>query len=149
MNSSADTVRRQDIDRLEIADLLSAHHFLVDIGDEQGCAAIYADDARFEGPHGRAAGAAAIARLLRRTSRARFGDGNRYLMGPVVVDLDGDAAHARSYWWVVSSGERPSVWTVIYDDNLCRTGERWQIASRREEIHPAWLGAAAGQSQRR
>ncbi|MEW2386587.1 nuclear transport factor 2 family protein [Micromonospora sp. NPDC047707] len=137
------------MDRFEIVELLTAYNFAIDIGDEQACAAIYTNDARYEGPTGTAVGARSIARVIRRDIRSRFGNGGRYLMGPVVVDVDGDFANARSYWWIVSGGERPSVHTLVFYDELRHTGERWQVTCRRQELHPTWLGVTTVRRRRR
>jgi hypothetical protein len=68
-------------------------------------------------------------------------DGTQHFTGPSMIDLDGDTAKARTYFWAthwmkVGKGAgalRPadSIQALLYDDELVRTDDGWKISKRR------------------
>lgn len=70
-------------------------------------------------------------------------DCTQHLLGNVVVDIDGDDAHATCYLQAqhVLGGD---VFTVggTYRDRISRTPDGWRIAERR--LEPVWQTGDAG-----
>lgn len=126
--------------RAEIEALLSTYARLIDDGDFAGVGALFAagsvctDDGT-----PLATGAEAVEALYVATTR-RFEDGtprSHHVTTNVQVDLDGDAAEARSYFTVFQATEGVPLQAIVagrYHDHLVRVGGAWRFDRRRMEV---------------
>jgi hypothetical protein len=107
-----------------IRELLAAYALALDAGDVDGCVALFTVDAEFQ-VYGRSfAGHDGIGKMFRDAPRGL------HLTGVARIDVDGDAARARSQVLFVRAGDlqlRPA----LYDDELVRAGEQWRFRRRR------------------
>jgi ketosteroid isomerase-like protein len=138
-------------DRLAITDLIYRYAELIDAGDFEGLGHLL-DRAAFGGPSTpTVTGAAAIARLFAITTK-RFTDTGtpktRHLVLNPIVEVDGDAATARSTFCVVqATGAVPLAPIVVgrYHDRFAREGGDslvghcggWHFTSRIAEVEMA------------
>jgi ketosteroid isomerase-like protein len=128
-------------DRLKIIELLGKHQITIDLGDADAYADLYTPDGRYESPFATARGREDIREMSMRLARAGFTEGKRHLIGPMIIEVDGDEARAFSYWWVAETKEAPGVYsTGTYTDRLQKIDGEWKIAHRKQEIDPNWPG---------
>lgn len=136
-------------DRAEITDLLYRYAELIDDGDFDGVGALLAR-AAFGGPRTpTVTGAAAIAGLFARTTRrfpaARVGrhradpgtPRTRHLVLNPIVDVDGDAASARSTFCVVQATDRLPLQPIVvgrYYDRFARDPQGWYFTERIADV---------------
>jgi 3-phenylpropionate/cinnamic acid dioxygenase small subunit len=119
-------------DKLEITELLYRYAELIDAGDFEGVGNLLGRG-NFMG----VAGAEGIAALFAKTTR-RFPDhGNtprtRHLVLNPIVDLDGDAAHARSTFCVVQQTDTVPLQPIVvgrYADTFARDAAGWYFTER-------------------
>jgi uncharacterized protein (TIGR02246 family) len=107
-----------------IRELIAAYALALDAGDIDGCVALFARDGEFA-VYGRAfVGQDRIATMFRDAPRGL------HLTGASHIDVDGDAATARSQVLFVRAGDlqlRPA----LYDDELVCADGRWRFSRRR------------------
>lgn len=126
-------VLQQLVDQKSIADLLVSYTAALDTRDWQRLERCFTRDPVFVHPGGRLEGFAAI---LARTSAALEPlDATQHLLGNVVVEVDGDAGRATSYFQAqhVRAGTPGGDTYLIagsYADTLARTPAGWRIAER-------------------
>ncbi len=94
-------------DRLEIIELLGKHQITIDLVDTDAYADLYTPDGRYESPFATARGREDIREMSMRLARAGFTEGKRHLIGPMIIEVDGDEARAFSYWWVAETKRHP------------------------------------------
>jgi ketosteroid isomerase-like protein len=128
-------------DRLKIIELLGKHQITIDLGDADAYADLYTPDGRYESPFATARGREDIREMSMRLARDGFTEGKRHLIGPMIIEVDGDEARAFSYWWVAETKEAPGIYsTGTYTDRLQKIDREWKIAHRKQEIDPNWPG---------
>lgn len=123
------------VDELGVRRVLGRAVLVADDGDLDDYATVYTDDAVWDLPGARCEGLPAIvdgARARRHEGRAGPGSGTRHHVTVLDVVLDGDAAHATSYWQFHRTvGPAPELLLVgRYDDVLRRTAGGWRISRR-------------------
>jgi hypothetical protein len=132
-------------DREEIARVIWTYSFLLDTGKwDDVPEVVYAEDgmdvhAEDTDPPMITQGRQALKEFFGYTM-PHF-DGTQHFTGPSMIDLDGDTATARTYFWAthwmkVGKGAGPlrpadSIQALLYDDELVRTEEGWRISKRR------------------
>lgn len=145
---SVDDLLRRVADELEIRNVIARLAMLADDGDVHEYAALFTEDAHWE-LHVRAgsAGRTVVVRgraelvaaaLERRRSRISGpGSNTRHAVLSTAVAVGGDSASARSYYAFYRNTDTvPEVAGFgIYTDTFRRTGDGWQLGSRR--IDPA------------
>jgi ketosteroid isomerase-like protein len=125
------TVRARDAaDELAVRRVLAACCHRLDDGDFEGLGALYAEDGTFDYAGQGATGRDAVAQwFAERNPPERRG---KHLTVNVVVDVDGDRAHATSDYLFVrmeDGGVRAAL-TGRYEDDLVRADVRWLLARR-------------------
>jgi ketosteroid isomerase-like protein len=121
-------------DKEAIRDLIARYGPLADAGDCAGAAALWTEDGVYEvGGFGDYRGRAAIQALLEgEAHQSLIADGSAHLLGPPVIDLDGDRAVARNHsvvfrrdgdHWIAHRASA-NVWRLL------RTAEGWRVARR-------------------
>lgn len=123
-------------DHHAITTLLFRYAELMDAADYDGLRDLFRDAVLSnEGFPGEIAGGDAIVRLYERTNRVHA-DGTlrtRHLTSNVVVDIDGDAATARSAFVVFQATDTLPLQPVVtgrYRDRFVRVDGAWQFAHR-------------------
>ena len=149
------------IDKIEIAEMQSRYMFALDWYDGEVYASLFTDDAVIEWPGGRADGREAIGNACVRVG-AYFGrlaaadapkkaPHLRHFVTNTVVDIQGDQARARSYWFDLDNDNKPR-WPYLvaygyYEDDLIRTADGWRYTHRKiinemtgesPPVNPAW-----------
>lgn len=121
-------------DRAAIADLIASYGPLADSGDAEGIALLWTEDGvyavdGFPEARGRAAIAALITGPVHQGLMAR---GCAHLLGPPMIDMDGDRAVARCHSVVLAkSGERWEAVRVAANRwELARTPGGWRVTRR-------------------
>jgi len=123
-------------DKLEITELLYRYAELIDAGDFDGVGALLGRG-NFMG----VAGAHAIAGLFGATTR-RFPEhgnrtGTRHLVLNPIVEIDGDAARARSTFCVVQQTDTVALQPIVvgrYADAFARDEQGWHFIERRADV---------------
>ena len=125
-------------DRIEIQDLLARYTQAIDRRDWDGLDQIFTPDAHidYSAMGGEAGGLAQIKEFLARVMP--MFESTQHLLGSSVVDIDGDAASARTIChnpMVLRGGEDPHLILcgLWYRDKLVRTPAGWRISERVEE----------------
>ncbi|HEV8065811.1 MAG TPA: nuclear transport factor 2 family protein [Acidimicrobiales bacterium] len=127
-------VRRLE-DEAAIRDVLAAYAFAADMSDAEGWLSLFAENAYFTAPGlGRSEGRQAIRTLIDRLLAHNANVANQHdPLGPLAIEIDGDAARADGYSLVLSvaPGSAPEIdsvnlsrWTFV------RQGDRWLISGR-------------------
>jgi 3-phenylpropionate/cinnamic acid dioxygenase small subunit len=123
-------------DKLEVTELLYRYAELIDAGDFDGVGELLGRG-NFMG----VAGADRIAKLFATTTRRFPEQGNtprtRHLVLNPVVDVDGDAATARSTFCVVQQTETVSLQPIVvgrYADTFARGSTGWHFTERTVDI---------------
>jgi ketosteroid isomerase-like protein len=121
-------------DREAIRDLIASYGPLADSGNAEAVAELWIEDGSYVvGGIAEAKGGAAIAALLTsETHRALMADGCAHMLGPVVIDLEGDRAVARGHSAVFRNGATGfEVWRVSANRwELVRTADGWRVERR-------------------
>jgi uncharacterized protein (TIGR02246 family) len=121
-------------DREAIRELIACYGPLADSGDARGVAALWAEDGVYAiSGMGEAKGRAAIAALIEAPIHCQLmADGCAHVLGPVAIDLAGDAAIARGHSLVLRwSGEAFEVLRVAANRwELKRGTTGWQVTRR-------------------
>jgi len=136
---------RRVIDKMEIGEMQSRYMYALDWHDAEVYASLFTQDAVLEWPEGRAQGREAIrsacvaigehyrklAEAAAPTKPARL----RHFVTNRVIDIDGDRASARAYWFDLNNDNQPR-WPYVpayghYEDELIRTADGWRFTSRR------------------
>jgi 3-phenylpropionate/cinnamic acid dioxygenase small subunit len=123
-------------DKLDVAELLYRYAELIDAGDFDGVGALLGRG-NFMG----VSGAERIAKLFATTTRRFPEHGNtprtRHLVLNPIVDVDGDAASARSTFCVVQQTETVSLQPIVvgrYADTFARDSAGWHFTERAVDI---------------
>ena len=123
-------------DKLAVTELLYRYAELIDAGDFDGVGALLSRG-NFMG----VSGADRIAKLFATTTRRFPEHGNtprtRHLVLNPIVDVDGDAATARSTFCVVQQTESVALQPIAvgrYADTFARSGEGWHFTERTVNI---------------
>jgi len=120
-------------DRAAITALVMGYAERIDGGDLAGVAALFAD-ATYGGAQGGYRGAEAVREVLE--SRVILYDGiprTKHVTTNLVIELDGYAAAARSYFTVLQATPELPLQTIIagrYDDRFARTAGAWRFTAR-------------------
>jgi ketosteroid isomerase-like protein len=122
-------------DREAIWRLFMEYKRHLDQRDFRAYASLFTDDAVWAGNLGKAVGPAEIEVLLIRTLEVYPSDRERtyHLIMNEAIDVDGDAASARSNWGYVTRGPNDEpVFEMLgrYRDDLVRTPDGWRFARR-------------------
>jgi hypothetical protein len=138
MTASAGFSDREIADRLAIQDLIARYAVIIDSRDFDALDALFTPDARidfttFNGPVGSLTEIKAfLAASLPLFTRSQ------HMMGLPLIDLDEDAAHARTScnnpMISTRSDGTTSVWLIglWYEDDLVRTAEGWRFSVRNQ-----------------
>ncbi|KAA0075604.1 nuclear transport factor 2 family protein [Mycolicibacterium sp. P9-64] len=123
-------------DKLAVTELLYRYSELIDSGDFDGVGALLGRG-NFMG----VTGADKIAKLFATTTRRFPEHGNtprtRHLVLNPIVDVDGDAATARSTFCVVQQTDTVALQPIVvgrYADAFVRAGEAWHFTERTVDI---------------
>jgi 3-phenylpropionate/cinnamic acid dioxygenase small subunit len=123
-------------DKLEVTELLYRYAELIDAGDFDGVGTLLGRG-NFMG----VSGADRIAKLFATTTRRFPEHGNtprtRHLVLNPIVDVDGDAATARSTFCVVQQTDTVSLQPIVvgrYADAFARHPEGWHFTERTVDI---------------
>jgi uncharacterized protein (TIGR02246 family) len=127
---------RAALDDLAIRNLIARIAHLADTGDADQYAQCFTPDARWEMPGAPRRGRADIragSQARRESGDIGPGSATRHLVGTIVVDVDGDAARATSYWqFLVQTTTTPQLRLVgQYDDQFVRCSDGWLLDCRR------------------
>jgi 3-phenylpropionate/cinnamic acid dioxygenase small subunit len=122
--------------KLAVTELLYRYAELIDAGDFDGLGALLGRG-NFMG----ISGADRIAKLFATTTRRFPEHGNtprtRHLVLNPIVDVDGDAATARSTFCVVQQTDAVALQPIVvgrYADTFARDGEGWHFTERTVDI---------------
>jgi 3-phenylpropionate/cinnamic acid dioxygenase small subunit len=122
--------------KLAVTELLYRYAELIDAGDFDGLGALLGRG-NFMG----VSGADRIAKLFATTTRRFPEHGNtprtRHLVLNPIVDVDGDAATARSTFCVVQQTDTVALQPIVvgrYADTFARGGEGWHFTERTVDI---------------
>jgi ketosteroid isomerase-like protein len=122
-------------DELAIGRLMASYGPLVDAGDADGVAGLWAEDGEYdvEGWHMRSR--AEVAEMVRSTAhQGLIGGGSAHFLGPVCVEVDGETAVAGCESILVRRNDDGSgyrVWRAGANHvTLRRTAAGWRIAKR-------------------
>ncbi|MGA7052426.1 MAG: nuclear transport factor 2 family protein [Mycobacterium sp.] len=110
-------------DEKEIRDLLAAYAIALDVDDFEGCLKLFADDGEFL-VYGKTWAGGRIREMFARAPRGM------HLCGATLVDLHGETATVRSQMLFVDSSTH-LLKPTLYDDDLVKSGGRWQFRRRR------------------
>jgi 3-phenylpropionate/cinnamic acid dioxygenase small subunit len=123
-------------DKLAVTELLYRYAELIDAGDFDGVGTLLGRG-NFMG----VAGAERIAKLFATTTRRFPEHGNtprtRHLVLNPIVDVDGDAATARSTFCVVQQTETVALQPIVvgrYADTFAREGAGWHFTERTVDV---------------
>jgi 3-phenylpropionate/cinnamic acid dioxygenase small subunit len=123
-------------DKLDVTELLYRYAELIDAGDFDGVGALLGRG-NFMG----VSGTERIAKLFATTTRRFPENGNtprtRHLVLNPIVDVDGDAATARSTFCVVQQTETVALQPIVvgrYADTFARDSEGWHFTERTVDI---------------
>ena len=149
------------IDKIEIGEMQSRYMFALDWHDADTYAGLFTEDAVVEWPEGYAKGYEAIHGACVRIGAYfdRIADAAkpnkpprlRHFVANRVIDIDGDTAKARAYFFDLENDNRPR-WPYVsaygyYEDELIRTPAGWRFTHRKifnemtglsPDINPAW-----------
>jgi SnoaL-like domain len=115
-------------DREAIRDLLARYTYAGDRGRTAELAACFADDGVLEFPGNSGTGPSGVHEALTSGERnLAIGFMRHHITSPL-IEVDGDAATARSYFTVISNNGPDHAGT--YSDRLMRTGDGWRFARR-------------------
>jgi hypothetical protein len=136
--AALETRLRAAEDRLEIIDLLNRYGPLVDSGSARDAAALWVDGGGYSFSGGLSGGARIAAPddlVAMYETGGHMGlvkTGCAHLTATPVIALDGDAARATAYSFVVlREGERWFLWRAAVNEwALVRTAEGWRISER-------------------
>ncbi|MDX1875942.1 nuclear transport factor 2 family protein [Mycolicibacterium sp. 120266] len=128
-------------DKTAIAELLYTYAELIDAGDFDGVGKLLGR-ASFGGPaSGSVSGAENIAGLFAMTTRRYPEHGNRprtrHLVLNPIIDVDGDAATARSTFVVVQHTEAVPLQPIVvgrYADTFARAADGWYFTQRLVDV---------------
>jgi hypothetical protein len=121
-------------DRLAIRELIDQAMILVDLRDYDGYGDLYTPDGRYESPFAQAQGPSEISAMSRRLTESGFTAGKRHFTGPVQIEVDGDHAQARSWFWVAETAGAPGVFaTGTFTDQLEKRDGRWRFTHRKQD----------------
>ena len=123
---------RELADREAIRDLLARYTYNGDRGRIEALGACFAADGVLEFPGGRGVGPEGILPALTGAGRRSELTFVRHHITNPLIELDGDAATARSYF-AVSSDNGPDH-SGTYADRLARTAAGWRFAHRRVRV---------------
>lgn len=124
------------LDNLAIRNLIARIAQLADTGGAHEYTQCFTADARWDLPGAPRRGRADIRRgseERRDAGEIGPGTGTRHVVGTMVVDVDGDAAHASSYFQFFDrTATTPRLRLVgQYDDQFVRTRDGWLLDHRR------------------
>lgn len=124
------------LDDVAIRNLIARIAQLADTGDAEEYAQCFTPDAFWEMPGAPRRGRADIlagSQARRKSGEIGPGSATRHAVGTIVVDVDGDAARARSYFqFFVQTTTTPQLRLVgQYDDQLVRSSDGWLLDHRR------------------
>ncbi|WP_404713886.1 nuclear transport factor 2 family protein [Sphingomonas sp. MMS24-J13] len=138
------TALQKVIDRLEIAEMQNRYMYALDWNDADVYAGLFVADGEMEWPEGRARGHSEIHDACVRIG-AYFGriaaaaaptkaSHLRHFVTNQVIDIQGDTARARAYWFDLDNDNKPR-WPYVagygyYEDDLVRTAEGWRFTRR-------------------
>lgn len=121
-------------DRLEIQDLMTAYSYAIDFHRFDDLDVLFTPDAQLDfTATGGVAGPLPEVKQWLASVLVNFG-GHQHLMAPSAVELDGDAATARTLchnpMWFADASAPPMFVGIWYHDALARTADGWRITSR-------------------
>jgi uncharacterized protein (TIGR02246 family) len=124
------------LDDFAIRNLIARIAQFADTGDAEQYAQCFTANARWEMPGAPRRGRADIlagSQARRESGEIGPGSATRHIVGTIVVDLDGDAARARSYFqFIVQTTTTPQIRLVgQYDDQFVRCPTGWLLDHRR------------------
>ncbi|GEC10212.1 hypothetical protein SSP24_78670 [Streptomyces spinoverrucosus] len=125
-------------DVIQITESLNRHQIYIDLQDADGYADLYTEDGRYESPFTSATGRAEIRRMFIGLRDQGFTAGKRHMTGPIMIDVNGTRATARSWYWVAEIEQAPAVHaTGTYTDELHKIDGHWKIAHRVQTLDPS------------
>lgn len=124
-------------DEQEIAQLIATYGPLVDDGDAENVAALWADDGRYDVDTGSMANPAQIAAMVRsRDHQGLIGGGCAHFLAPARVRVDGDAAVAVCHSLLIRhrDGDFVVYRATANHFTLSRTPGGWRISRRASRV---------------
>lgn len=143
-------------DELNVHRLIVRYGFAVDCGDADATMALFTEDTVFEvgavgtgldpsrDPVFTMNGREAVGAMVRSDTHQNLLPNSAHTPGPIVVEVDGDTAHATGYTRIYhreEDGGYRLFRIAVNDWDLVKRAGRWQIARRRSEI----VGTTAAQ----
>lgn len=137
-NHFSDRLRALE-DREAIRELIASYGPLADAGEGEAIAALWTEDGSYGvGGMGEARGRGAIAGFMYSpTHRDLMADGCGHVLGPVVIDLDGDRATARGHSIVMrhtTGGGFEACRVSANRWDLVRTEQGWRVSHRENAL---------------
>ncbi len=132
------------IDKVEIAEMQSRYMYALDWYDADVYAGLFVEDGVLEWPEGYAKGReqihAACVKIgafygrLAAASAPTKAPHLRHFVTNQVIDIRGDTARARAYWFDLDNDNKPR-WPYVagygyYEDDLVRTADGWRFTRR-------------------
>lgn len=124
------------LDELAIRNLIARIAQLADTGSADDYTRCFTPDARWDMPGSPQRGRSDIQRGSQaRRDAGAIGPGSatRHMVGTIVVDIDGDAARAKSYFQFFDQTTTTPRLRLVgqYDDRFVRTSDGWLLENRR------------------
>lgn len=124
------------LDDVAIRNLIARIAQFADTGEAEEYMQCFTPDARWEMPGAPRRGRADIlagSRARRESGEIGPGSATRHVVGTIVVEVDGDAARARSYFqFFAQTTTRPQLRLLgHYDDQFVRSSDGWLLDHRR------------------
>jgi 3-phenylpropionate/cinnamic acid dioxygenase small subunit len=135
-------------DKVEIQELVARAARCVDRHEVGAWVALFAEDGVFESPaYGEMRGHEEIRDFQARHQEAGEEDGVKHVHTNIIVEGDGERAHAHHYVLKLKVDEAPMIYaTGEFFDDLVRTAEGWRFERRRLKIDKGLFARKAAES---
>jgi ketosteroid isomerase-like protein len=126
-------------DKVAITELIHRYQLYIDRHDAALWASTFTEDGVYETPFGVSQGTEQLIQAINQWHSSGATLSKRHMIGPIVIDVEGDSASASSYYWVAEIEAAPQVVaTGTYTDRLRKVNGEWKIAHRKQTIDPSW-----------
>lgn len=129
-------------DKVAITELIHRYQLYIDSHDAALWAGTFTADGIYETPFGTSQGTEQLIEAINQWHSSGVTLSKRHMIGPIVIDVDGDTATATSYYWVAEIEAAPQVVaTGTYTDRLKKAHGEWKLAYRKQTIDPSYKPA--------
>lgn len=126
-------------DKVAITELIHRYQLYIDSHDAELWASTFTADGVYDSPLGLAHGTAELVQAINGWHSSGATQGKRHMIGPIVIDVDGNTASATSYYWIAEVATTPGVVaTGTYVDRLHKVDGAWKLAHRKQTIDPSF-----------